>query len=187
MANCGCGTQLDAVPTLLVNEGPGTRVDGYFQNPGITISARAGGAWRPFIPSTFSFSLGDAELWCRYLLDGKTVDIVYNILFGSTSSWTANEFELAIPSGLTAPLYSTSDLYALHQFVGDWSAFDRTAGLWYEGRAFLGTPSGTSHHIRMRTGDDLGAAGTADSVRQGTPFTFATGDELSVNVRIELS
>jgi len=189
MGVCGCGNQLAGASNGLIAAGGGITLSGSFQDPPTTITDNSALGWLPFTPDTLQFTLGNALNSSRYLQndfigDAGTIDVIYAFRFGNTSTWNASEFELGLPSHtLNNPVFSTSDLYALHQIFGHWTLFDSSANLWYEGRTFLGAPGG-SHPVRMRWGDDI--IGTNTSLRQGTPITIATNDELVVTLHCEV-
>lgn len=189
MPVCGCGSQTAGAFQDFISAGGGITLSGSFQNPPTLITDNSALGWVPFLPDLLQFTLGNGINKSRYLqndfpFSGGMMDVIYAFRFGSTSTWNANEFEMGLPSHLVnQPDYGASGILGLHQVFGQWTLFDSSANLYYKGRTFFGVAGGT-HPVRMRWGDD--AAGQNTSLRQGTPITIATGDELVVTVHCEV-
>lgn len=170
---CLCG-QAIAEPTCTVTAGPGISVSG--SDPTL-ITAHAAATWVTYIPGTTNFTLGNAVNASRYRLVGKTVDIIIAIQFGTQSTYTANDWALGFPAG-TAPLFDGTGILSGHERSGRGSLKDVSAGSpWFEFEPFL---QNQANPIKMRFGDDAGAIASTANVRQGTPFTFTTSDQLVI-------
>lgn len=182
MAYCGCGQSLSQEANTLIAAGPGINAVGSLDDPGVTLWADAGLAWIPYTPALGQFSLGVGGVSaCKYHLDGKTLDVEVNLRLGTGGTLNAVEWEIGMPAGLVPNLGNAPG--TRHAVEGDWSVFDFSANLFYEGRTFVGVlPSATP--LRMRAGDDSG--GNFLTVQQGTPITFAVSDEISATYRLEV-
>lgn len=180
MAVCGCGEQLAGSPPIL-DGGPaddlGIIISGTFDNTIVT--AVAGTAWRPLPADDFTltnFALGtEGEFDARYLYDGFNLDLIMSFKFGSDSTFGGGTWSVALP---WVPQDMTGVIQG-HAVLGPWSAFDASTGDFWQGFVYRAA----SGNLAFRFGDDL--AGTNGAVTQGTPFTFATDDELSFIVRFE--
>lgn len=189
MAVVGCGQSMDAAPNNLISFGPGINLAGRWQNPPTRVSADGAASWIYFTPVCTNFVLGNASVACRYLPDVNAIlggpgvtDILIAIRFGSTSTFTTTKWTIDIPLPLTNA-FNTSNLYTDHAQVGDWSVYDASGAIYYEGRTVIADNLGTT--IAFRFGDDLG--GTNDFVRNNAFITFAAGDELCATARFEIA
>lgn len=173
---CGCGASLNLAPNpLFTGDNSGIIITGTLQNPGTTITATDATAWRPFTPTTTNFSLGNATIDARQLVNGKTIDLLITIKFGGTSTWGAAQFEITPPWPIYTPGAIPDNVGAL----GRWSVFDDSAANYREGFIFQ-TNAG---NIAFRVGDDSG--GSITTMQQGTPITFTSFDELHLQAHYE--
>lgn len=174
-------------------------------NPPTTVWSCSGTSWTFFTPELLNFDPGNPQTGIgrsrgRFATDvcsrddlnssnGATLDAQFMFQFGADATLGGSIWAIASPPNIAnkmgRPEYSTSNLLAEHQIVGQWSVFDFSASLWYKGRVYLRDPSLTSYEIRMRYVDDIG--GTTLSIAQGTPITFAVNDILMVHVRYEIN
>lgn len=174
---------------LLIEPGPGIGMVGAFQNPGTTIWNNSAVAWKPFTPTLLNFTLGtnpppSLSNNSRYLVDGKTVDMIIALKFGSGATWSATDWGIGIPAD-AGPILDTSGLFNNHGHFGTWSVLDISTGDYHEGNTFFVT--GFAQPIRMRVADDIGGIPNTANMRQGVPITFAVGDELYITTRYEKS
>ena len=105
MPVCGCGQQLGGAPPILTGgtgDDLGIIVSGTFDNTVVTAVDAL--AWRPmFIGAGINdfqlvnFTLGNGTYSARYLRVGYTVDLIMSFRFGSTSTWAASQFQIALP------------------------------------------------------------------------------------------
>lgn len=170
---CTC-SQATAEPTCVVTAGAGITV------AGSQISAHSAAAWTTFTPATTNFTLGNALNESRYLLVGKTLDVLYAIRFGTTSTYTATAWRLGLPAA-TVPFFGANTIASQHVH-GFASMRDASAGTpWFSGEPTLDT---NANPVRVRFGDD--AVATNTNIAQGTPFTWTTSDELVIKMRFEV-
>jgi len=147
---------------------------------GTQITAHSALAWVTFTPATTNFTLGNALNESRYLLNGKTLDVIYAIRFGTTSTFTATAWRLGLPAG-AVPFFGVNTIASQHVH-GFGSLKDASAGTpWFSVEP---TIDGNANPVRLRFGDDAG--GTNTNIAQGTPFTFTTSDELVAKMRFEV-
>lgn len=174
---CLCG-QAASAPTCVLAAGPGISLSGGSPN---TITALSASAWTAYTPTTTNVVLGNAVNASRYLLVGKTLDVLVAIRFGTTSTYgAALEWELSLPAALV-PQFDALFIAAGH-VRGRASMFDLSSGSpWFKGEVFLRQ---TGKAIRIRFGDD--AAGSNNSVRSTVPFVWTTSDELELMARLEI-
>jgi len=176
---CLC-TEPAAGPTCELIAGPGITINTVDDQH--TVTATSALAWQAWTPATTNFTLGNAVNASRYLINGKTVDLVFAVRFGTTSTWTATAWEIGMPPACT-PYLAPSTLGVGH-VRGRASFKDITAvDQFFKGEVFV---SSTGLPLRLRFGDDAGGIGTSGNVRQGTPFTFANGDEIVFSTRLEI-
>jgi hypothetical protein len=182
MPVCGCGQQLAGSPPILSNgdDDRGIILSGTFDNTVITAADSV--AWRPFYPGpnadnfqTINFFTGNAITSARFLRNGYQVDVILSMRFGTTTTWAASPWEINLPWD---PLLGPG-IVANHGYLGMWSAFDASAGLFYDGEVGFNP----ARNLVFRYGDDAG--GSSLTLQQGTPFTFAATDELHLKVRFE--
>lgn len=170
---CTC-SQATAEPTCVVTAGAGITV------AGSQISAHSAAAWTTYTPGVTNLVLGNALNESRYLLVGKTLDVLIALRFGTTSTFSAAAFRFGLPAGVT-PFFGPNTIATQHVH-GFASMRDVSAGSpWFSGEPTLDT---NANPLRIRFGDD--AAGTNTNVQQGTPFTFTNGDELVIKARFEV-
>jgi hypothetical protein len=184
MPVCGCAQQLAGAPPILsggVGDDLGIIVSGDALNPVVTAVDAL--AWRPMTMGAaigqfqiVNFTLGNGTYSARYLRVGYTVDLIMSFKFGSTSTWSAAQFAVTLP---WTPRLGANSITVGHEGLGRWSVFDTSASVYLDG----GVIPIAGGNIAFRFGDDL--AGTNTTVQQGTPITFATGDELSFLVRFD--
>lgn len=177
---CACG-QATAEPTCEIIAGPGIDVVCAFGQ--CTVTAESALPWVDWTPTVANFTLGNAENGSRYLINGKTLDVVFAIRFGTTSTYTTTAWEIGMPGGLT-PFFDPNLIMDGH-IRGRVSFKDASAGSpWFKGELFL--VSGSARPIRFRFSDDAGGIGASGDVRQNTPFTFTTSDEIVAQARFEV-
>lgn len=176
---CLC-QQAEVAPTCEIDDGPGIILTG--TNP-VVISTQSAQAWTAYTPTLTNFTLGNGLNSSRYMLNGKTLDVIVALRFGTTSTFTATEWQISLPAGVTA-FFDANLIYVGHS-RGEASMKDASAGSpWFEGDVFL-TNTGTGP-LRVRFGDDSGGIATTATVKQGVPFTWTTSDELVLKTRIEV-
>lgn len=131
-----------------------------------------GQAWPAYTPTTTGITLGNGTVTGRANMVGtKTVDFQAVFTFGSTSALTGT------PS-FTLPATAQS----LNWVTTNCSAFDTSASAWYP---VVGIPT-TTTVLTCRTWPTT--AGNNFAVMSSTvPFTWATGDILSVTGRFEVA
>jgi len=169
---CLC-SQATAVPTCTVTAGAGISVIGN------QVTALSAAAWTPFVPATTNFTLGNAVNESRYLLVGKTLDVLYAIRFGTTSTYTTSQWRIGLPAA-AVPFFGPSQV-ALNHVSGFGSIKDASASLFYSFEPIVNT---NANPVQFRFGDDVG--GTNVVVAQNTPIVFTTSDELVARIRLEV-
>lgn len=178
---CLCG-QSPTACVCSISAGPGIDVtgSGTVASPYV-ITAHGAKAWVAYTPTLTNFTLGNGVNGSRYLLNGKTVDIVVALRFGTTSTFTATAWQISLPAGLT-PFFDANTITVGH-VRGRASMKDASASLFYKGDVNLVNTGGA---IRIRFGDDASGIGAAGDVKQGVPFTWANLDELVLMTRFEI-
>jgi len=171
---CLCG-QATAEPTCTLVAGAGITIQG-----GDTIQAHSALPWVSFLPTTANFTLGNGLNDSRYLLVGKTVDVIIALRFGTTSTFSATQWRIGMPAG-TVPFFGPGAI-AVNHVAGAASMRDQSAGSpWFSGETIL---NNNATPIQVRYGDDAG--GTNSLVMQGVPFTWTNLDELVIRFRTEV-
>jgi hypothetical protein len=172
---CLCG-QAASAPVCSIAAGAGIQVSGGSPN---FISAISGNPWVAFTPTVANFTLGNALNSSRYRLNGKTIDVIWLIQFGTTSTYTATEWGFALPGGAVA-FFDANGIMSGHERSGDASLKDVSAGSpWFEAEPVL---VNAANPVRVRFGDDAGGIAATSMLKQGTPFTFTTGDQLAISI-----
>lgn len=173
---CQCD-QATSAPVCDLIAGPGTIITG--TNPQ-TVSSQSAQPWTAFLPTFTNFTLGNGTNASRYLLNGKTLDVIYVLQLGTTSAFNANEMTMALPAGTTAFI---TTLAAGHNRANA-SAFDNSsASPWWEGETVLRG----NNQITARFEDDAGGAADAQTLRATIPFTWANLDKLCIQIRLEVN
>lgn len=171
---CLCG-QATSEPVCTVTAGAGITVGG-----GTVISAHSAAQWVNYVPTTANFTLGNGLNDSRYLLNGKTLDVIVAFRFGTTSTFAATQWRIGLPVG-AVPFFGTNTI-ALNHSMDFASMRDVSAGSpWFSGQTIL---TSNALPLSVRTGDD--ALGTNSVLLQGNPFTFTTSDELVIRARFEV-
>lgn len=170
---CLC-TQAEAEPTCTVTAGAGITIVGN------EISAQSALPWTSYTPTMTGLTLGNGISESRYLLVGKTLDVMIALRFGSTSTFTATAWRFGMPAG-TVPFLGSTSLASNH-VAGLVSMRDTSSPTpWFSGEAILNVDP---NPIQIRFGDDVGATNTL--VAQGVPFVWTTSDELVIRFRTEV-
>jgi len=170
---CLC-SQATAEPTCVVTAGAGIDV------AGSQITAHSAKAWVSYTPATTNITLGNALNESRYLLVGKTLDVILAFRFGTTTVFGATAWRFGLPAGLV-PLFGANTIAAQHVH-GQAAMRDVSAGSpWWTGKPTIDT---NANPIRIRFGDD--AAATNSNVLSTVPFTWANGDELTAKLHFEV-
>jgi len=172
---CLCG-QATAEPVCTVTAGAGITVSG-----GTIIAAHSAAQWLTYVPTTANFTLGNGLNDSRYLLNGKTLDVIVAFRFGTTSTFTALQWRVGLPAG-AVPFFGTNTIALNHSMnftsMKDVSA---VAAPWFSGQTIL---TNNALPLSVRIGDD--ASGTNSVLVQGSPFTFTNLDELVIRARFEV-
>lgn len=124
------------------------------------------GAWRDWIPSFVNITLGNGSVVARYVQIGKTVHFYFDLLFGSTTTISANQT-------VSLPVEASSSYPFLKNVVGV-ARFDDDTGNNYLGWCRLES-STTFRPLRSRVN---GAEVEESGVTTTEPFTWITGDRL---------
>lgn len=174
---CLCG-QATSAPTCEVLAGPGIVVTP--GNPTI-VSATSGNAWTGFIPNKQNFTLGTGGVDAsRFRRNGKTLDVLYMFRFGTGPTLGATEWEISLPFG-DAAWFDPNGILSGHARSGQASFKDIAPTLlWWEAEPVL--VNGGTYPVRVRVGDDAAGIPSTNMLKQGTPFTFATGDEIVISL-----
>lgn len=175
---CAC-SQADHEPTCQLIAGPGADIT---EGEPAIIGSDSAKAWLTYTPALLNFTLGNGFNGSRYLLVGKTLDVLVSLKFGSTSTFGASAWRIGLPVGVT-PYFDSLFITNGHA-RGQASLYDDSAATqkYWQGQAFL--LSGTSTPIGIRFGS--ATAGTNTEVNSTVPFTWAAGDELSLRMRFEV-
>lgn len=175
---CSC-SQADAEPTCQLIEGVGIDI---VEGEPAEISAESAKAWLTYNPALVNFTLGNGFNGSRYLLVGKTLDVLVSLKFGSTSTFGAGAWRIGLPAGVTP--YFDSLLITNGHSRGWASLYDDSAATqkYWQGQAFLVSGSATPIGIRFGSA----TTGTNTEVNSTVPFTWANGDELSLRARFEV-
>lgn len=176
---CSC-SQADVEPTCEFIAGPGIDIDD--SGPTAVISARSAAAWVSYTPTTVNFGLGNGTNASRYLLVGKTLDVVVAFKFGTTSTYGASPWRVSLPAG-AVPFFDTLFISSGHS-RGWASLYDDSAATqkYWQGQVFI--LNGTATPLGVRFGS--ATTGTNTEVSSTVPFTWATGDELIMRARFEV-
>lgn len=174
-STCVC-SQAEVAATCELTEGAGILLSGTSPTIIETISS---GSWSSYTPILENFSLGNGNNSSAYLLDGKTLDVIILMQFGSTSTFDASPFRVGFPVGVT-PYIDDNGILAGH---GLWLAsfFDSSSGLYWQGRACV---KSQTNPIEFRFGG--GTTGSTSLVGPTVPFTWATSDQLTARLRLEV-
>lgn len=184
MPVAGCGQALNAAPQTLLAEGFGIALSGGFQNPPTRITDDSAGSWFPYTPALVNFTIGSGGSNKGFaLFDGFTLDVRIEIKFGVGATLGATEWGIELPTQAGSPVNQTRTQG--HACMGDWSVFDASAALVYQGGVFFGPPL-TTGMLRMRVQDDISAGATTSGMKQGLPINFDVQDELVVIARLEI-
>jgi hypothetical protein len=192
VAICGCGASLDGAPNDLIAAGAGITLDGTFQNPGTTVSATAALAWIPFTPVIYGFTIGNGIVRARYRQDGSTINVVFRVRLGTTSTYSG-EFAFDLPSPtaynpVATTILTGGGIAIGHPIYGAVSIIDNSTTTRYKGKPFIANAgAGAGGHFKCRMGDDLAGIANTNNVAQGNPITFATDDEIVVSATVEIS
>lgn len=133
-------------------------------------------AWTAFTPTWTAASvnpvLGNGTIVGRWTRTGKTADFFYQITMGSTTTYGTGQWILSIPATLNNARFGTG--------LGD--AFDASAASDFP----ISTAAQSTTSFALRGWP--GAAGAAwAAVNSTVPFTWATGDILTISFRAELA
>lgn len=171
-APCLCSQAVSA-PTCALTAGAGIELTG--SNP-TTVTAISAKPWVAFVPATANFTLGNGVNASRYRINGKTIDILYVIKFGSTSTFSTTTWELGFPAGI-APFFDAG-LVSVGHLRGRGTAKDVSAASpWFELKPYL---SNVGLPVRALFGDDNGGIATTSTMKSTIPFTWANNDELTI-------
>lgn len=183
----GCGQRLSLQNQDFLEAGDGISLNGHIQDPGIRISAWDAAAWVDFTPSAgaVGFNLVNGADQSRFLYNGKNIDINYTFLFSTLSTWTGGEISLPLPGGVPPPQMG-GGIFADDVIFGMWDLWDASANLYYSGSCWAAAQP-TSTPFRFRTSGFSQGGTAAQTWRQGTPITMASGDVFSAWLRLELS
>ena len=129
------------------------------------------GAWQSWTPSWTNLTVGDGTVVAKYIQIGKTVFFDAAITFGSTTSVTGSGVRLSLP--LTSVNYTT----AFSRNLGDANFWDTSGSSIAAG--FCSWVSTTLVEAVIFNASSTYVVNTA--VSSTAPFTWATGDVLSIH------
>lgn len=121
--------------------------------------------WTTYTPSWTNLSVMNGSLTARYRKVGKSVNSSITLVFGSTTSLSTNVY-VSVP---VTPSSGTTT----NSVLGTVGVFDSSAPAWRSGSAFR---SGSTVRLILADGTNLGA---------GAPWTWTTGDILTINLNYE--
>jgi hypothetical protein len=125
--------------------------------------------WQGWTPTFTNISLGNGTVVARYQQIRKTVNVEFQLTFGSTTTIT-NPPYISVP--VTMKLYGNIAYYATYldsgtaEFVG-----------------YIGCPNGALFEVACQLASTTYAQGTA--VTSTVPFTWTTGDRISFRATYE--
>lgn len=132
-----------------------------------------GNAWQAFTPvwttAGTAPALGNGTLAGRFFQRGKTIHVQIKFVAGTTTTFGTLTWNFSTPSGFPAAS-------GLVDYIGDVFGNDSSAATFYSGTAFLGSGGTTIQAY-------LAQAGTVTT--NVTPYTWATGDRLWINMTYE--
>lgn len=125
-------------------------------------------AWSSWTPTLTNLTQGNGTITAKYIQTGKTVHYRFKFVLGSTS---------AVGSGptFTLPVAAHADYVAIQDVYGSANMVDAGTA------AYVGRLRATSTTVGLLLAENAGGALTVDnSVSSTVPFTWATGDSISV-------
>jgi hypothetical protein len=128
-------------------------------------SLAIGGAWSAYVPTWTNLTVGNGTLVARYEEIGKTVHVAISFTFGSTSAAGTGVY-------VSLPINPASTYLATNVLLGSVGLFD-ASGAWRAGGAFR-----SGSNVRLIVADGTNLSATA-------PWTWATGDIISINLTYE--
>lgn len=128
-------------------------------------------------PTNFTF--GNAQHGSYHLLDGKTMYFFWRIIFGTTSTFTANPFGITITG--SAPHLGTGNVKSGLP-VGAYKISNAALTNHFYGQIVLSSAGG---NLRFRQIDDAGFT-TENLVRQNVPLVFGNGVVFSGHASYEV-
>lgn len=131
-------------------------------------------SWATWVPTVTGTTLGNGSYVAKFNRVGKTVDFKFIFTLGSTSAITS------VPE-ITLPVASTSDFATFAESLGITNMWDTSAST-----NFVGTTvwvSTTTARGYVVSGSPATLSGTSST----NPFTWATGDILTMQGRYEVA
>lgn len=128
------------------------------------------GAWTAYTPTWSSSgapSLGNGTLTGAYWKAGKTVFVRIALTTGTTTTYGSGSWTFSLP--FTARTVSGHSSWSI--WIGDVVARD--------------VSTATYHRNTCHIGFSTTAVGVVDSYSSSSPFTWATGDHLALNIMYE--
>lgn len=135
-----------------------------------------GGAWSTYTPTLTNITLGNGTLAGRYRAVGKTVDFLITLTFGSTTSITGSNSKMTLPVTALSGNWTS----------GDCAGYDTSANQWFPLCIFTAAAGGgaSTADFLIKT-YNTSAGSNAVTISSSAPFTWATGDVLTIRGKYE--
>jgi hypothetical protein len=137
-----------------------------------TGAGEPGGAWNSWTPTWTNFTVGNGTVSASYKQIGDTVDIKMIVTLGSTSA-VSGDVDFSLPVTAVSPSSITS--------IGNTLSRDVSVGNFIDGR--VGTFSATN--VKFYTVEVSGSVLRLKALSATSPFTWATGDIMTLSARYE--
>ena len=132
------------------------------------------GTYTAYTPTLSGVTLGNATFNTRYCRVNNLVHYFGRIIFGSTTTITAGNWEFSLPVNCNNS-YVTG-----FAPMGNAGYFDNSIGIIYWGDVIA---FGSATGLRLRA--PVGSTGYTTNLSSTTPFTWATDDRILFNVTYE--
>lgn len=132
-------------------------------------------AWASYTPTWTASGtapvLGNGTLSGRYKQIGKLVHVEIGLLAGTTTTYGTGQWQFLLPATADYP----GGAFAENRDVGGYQAFDTSGAARYVGHNVLAS---SGSNLVCLTNNSPTAIGTVGAT---VPFTWATGDRLTIN------
>jgi hypothetical protein len=135
-----------------------------------------GNAWTPYTPTLSNLTLGNGTISGRYMGAGKFTTFSVSLTFGSTTSITGSNSTMTLPVTAKAGNWISTDC----------AGYDTSANQWYPlAIVTAGASGGASTTAFLIKLWPTTAGNNIATITSSTPFTWATGDIITVTATYE--